>query len=253
MFRLITIIILTSLFLSCAYANETDFYTEHSEGWHWYQDPQKLSKQTAKQNNGKAVDPVKAMKQLHKMLNAALDRAILFPTDQNVKNYMALQNLVTQRAAVFTAKWKQVLLNDPKLDYSVKHPTSSIGREIYLNQYRQKEDNAIHEFAQHEGLFFFYRGDCPYCHRFAPILKEFSEKYNIRVIPITLGAGFLPEFPNSRVDHGQAALLHVQVYPSLFAVNPKNKKIIPVAYGLMSEQALRQRILNIETHFRGDE
>lgn len=247
------IFILSLCILNAAFANETDFYTEHTQGWHWYQDSTQSIKQGSASNRVNNVDPVKAMKQLHKMLNAALDRAIFFPTDQNVKNYMVLQNLVTKRAALFTARWKQVLLNDPNLDYSVTHPTSSIGREIYLNQYRQKEDQAIRKFAQHEGLFFFYRGDCPYCHRFAPILKDFAEKYDIHVIPISLGAGFLPEFPNSRVDRGQAALLHVQVYPSLFAVNPKTKKIIPVAYGLMSEQALRERILNIVTNFNGDE
>lgn len=234
-------------------AANTTYYSEHTQGWYWYKDPSQKSKKSISISQAQEKQsPSIMMKQLHKMVNNSLDKAFFNPTVSNVKQYMVLQNLLSSRATLFTERWKQVLISDPKLDYSIKHPTSTQGREVYLAQYQKKEDASIVDFAKHDGLFFFYRGDCPYCHRFAPILKAFASRYNIHVIPISLGAGFLPQFPNSRVDQGQAALLHVQVYPSLFAVNPKTKKIIPVAYGLMTYEALRQRILDIVTQFKGD-
>lgn len=240
-------------FLMCqvGLAMPNDFFSQHTQGWHWYQSPQKIKTQKQLQM-AQLSDPIQTMKALHQTLNRALDRAILFPTPENIKHYMRLQQLVTKRADTFTARWQQVLLANPKLDYAIAHPTSSIGREIYLNQYQQKENQAIHAFAQHQGLFFFYRGDCPYCHRFAPILKAFVDTYHIKVIPISIGGGFLPQFPQSRFDKGQAKRLHVKVYPSLYAVNPTTHKIIPVGFGLMSADALRQRILNIVTDFKGE-
>lgn len=247
-------VLINSCFLSLAsYANQSTYYNEHTQGWYWYKDPvQQPTEQLSSQQAQAKTDPIAAMKQLHKRVNRALDKAFFDPTRVNLKQYMVLQNLISNRAALFTERWKQVLVDEPNLDYSIKHPTSTQGRNVYLAQYQKKQDVAINDFAKHDGLFFFYRGDCPYCHRFAPILKTFAGQYGIHVIPISLGAGFLPEFPHSRVDEGQAALLHVQVYPSLFAVNPRTQKIVPVAYGLMTYEALRQRILEITTQFRGN-
>ncbi len=230
-------------------AMAVNFYA-HSEGWHWYHDPQATKKQAAPiEQNG---DPVAAMKALQQQVNVALDRAILFPTQANVKDYMALQNRVTAQTAIFTNVWKQVLVENPALDYSIAHPTSSLGRTVYLKQYRENQDKVIQQFAHQYGLFFFYRGDCPYCHQFAPILKAFSDHYGVTVIPISLGGGMLAQFPNSRADNGQAARLHVEVTPSLFAVDPRAQKIIPVAYGFMSDDALGQRIFHIMTTLKSN-
>lgn len=236
--------------LSYASASVT-YYSAHTQGWYWYKDPTQQNKKVSSAQVLENQTPSVRMKQLHTMVNNALDNAFFNPTPSNVKQYMVLQNLISNRAALFTERWKQVLIKDPTLDYSLKHPTSTQGRAVYLAHYQRTEDAAIVAFAKHDGLFFFYRGDCPYCHRFAPILKTFANRYRIRVIPVSMGAGFLPQFPHSRVDKGQAALLHVQVTPSLFAVNPNTKKIIPVAYGLMTYEALRQRILAIVTQFKG--
>ncbi len=76
---------------------------------------------------------------------------------------------------------------------------------------KQEENNAIRQLAQHSGLFFFYRSTCPYCQRFAPIVRDFSERYGITVIPISTDGYALPSFPNSRVDTGQAEKFHVTV------------------------------------------
>ena len=114
-----------------------------------------------------------------------------------------------------------------------------------LNEQKADEDQAIALLAQHSGLFFFYRSTCPYCQRFAPIVKDFSARYGIAVLPITTDGISLSDFPNSQVDAGQAAKFRVDVEPALFTVDPYRQKIIPVGYGLMSEDALRTRILAI--------
>ena len=99
-----------------------------------------------------------------------------------------------------------MLLNYPELDFSLRHPTNNLAKQIDLDSARQQENAAIQQFSQHNGLFFFYRSTCPYCQRFAPILKDFSSRYGLSVVPITTDGISLPEFPNSHSDQGQAAL-----------------------------------------------
>lgn len=228
-----------------------DFYTQHAQGWHWYHNPTLNPKQPRRFNQAQIdAHPVAAMKAQRLQLTRALDRAILNPTQSNITRYMVLQQHITHQATDFSNGWVQVLIHKPQLDYGLKHPTSSLGRQIYLSQQTLKQTKTIKDFARHYGLFFFYRGDCPYCHHFAPILKAVSQTYHIQVLPITVGRGMLPQYPNSVMNHGQAEQLGVKVYPALFAVNLKTHAVTPLAYGLMSEEALERRIVLVANELK---
>ena len=228
------------------------FYESHAEGWHWYGNPKEETEEVAKEikkNEDISNDPVKQMKALRETIERALDTAILQPTDANVENYIALQNRLSNQSSLFADVWQRVLLKNPSLNYALIHPTNNLAKRVDLDLQHKKEDAAIAKLAQESGLFFFYSSSCAYCRKFAPILKNFSLNYNISVIPITLDGGFLPEFPNSKVDKGQAAKFNVTVEPSLFAVNPYTRKAYPVSQGLISEYDLRKRILDISQNF----
>ena len=233
-----------------AHAENTNYYDQHAIGWHWYNDPKKNLK---KPEEDETQVPEVRMKAVKLALERALDEAILEPTPQNVKNYITLQKQMSDRSSVFSRLWQYVLLQNPELDYTLKHPSNQLGSQIYSDEHNKAEDVAIYQLAKQQGLFFFYRSTCPYCQRFAPILKNFSEHYGIVVVPITTDGVALPEFPNSQIDQGQAQRFHVTVEPSLFTVNPYTHKAIPVSYGLMSENDLRQRILDIATKFQGED
>ena len=147
------------------------------------------------------------MAALQEQVKQSLDLAILNPTVDNVRNYITLQNQFGERAQRFSEVWKTVLLNYPELDFSLQHPTNSMAKQIDLDQTHQQEDAAIRQLAQHSGLFFFYRSTCPYCQKFSPIVKDFSERYHLSVMPITTDGISLPDFPHSHSDQGQAARL----------------------------------------------
>lgn len=222
------------------------FWSEHEKGWHWYDDPAPAV------NNSKDApvgDPVQQMEAWHQQVKQTLDRAILNPTQENVKAYITLQNQVAEQSGRFALAWRTALLNNPELDYSLSHPTNNLGKQIYLGEQKTQEDEAIATLAKHSGLFFFYRSNCPYCQRFAPIVKDFSTRYGIAVVPITTDGISLPAFPHSQIDQGQAARFKVNVEPALFTVDPYTQKIVPVGYGLMSQDELRARILAIATAF----
>jgi conjugal transfer pilus assembly protein TraF len=224
-------------------AKADNFWEERAVGWHWYQDPEE--NQPISPDSTVTNDPIATMEALHHQVQQTLDQAILNPTEDNIRQYIALQNQLGERAQHFAEVWKSVLLNYPELDFSLRHPTNNLAKQIDLDSTHQQENAAIQQFAQHNGLFFFYRSSCPYCQRFAPILKDFSSRYGLSVIPITTDGISLPEFPHSHSDQGQAARLKVTVEPALFTADPQTHRIIPVSYGLLSEDELRQRLLTI--------
>ncbi len=242
----IAVILVWVILITCfpGSAKADNFWETPASGWHWYGE----AIEESSKNKTSTQDPVQAMSDLQEHIKQSLDLAILNPTVDNVRNYITLQNQIGKRAQRFSEVWKTVLLNYPELDFSLQHPTNNIAKQIDLDQTHQQEDDAIRQLAQHNGLFFFYRSTCPYCQRFAPIVKDFSERYHLSVIPITTDGIFLPDFPNSRMDQGQAARLKVTMEPALFTVDPQSHRIIPVSYGLLSEDELRQRLLEIAQH-----
>ena len=232
-----------------------DYYTEHAVGWHWYDDPAEAKQLKSPKPMTVAPpksDPTAEIDSVRKTIKQSLDQAILDPTQENVKSYIVLQNQLSSRANQFSNTWQEVLLNHPELNFSINHPTNSMGIKVYQEEESKNKDAAVAAFAKHTGLFFFYRSTCPYCQRFAPIVKHFAESYGITVIPITMDGIPLPEFPDSHADTGQAKKFHVTVEPSLFAVDPYTQKAFPVAYGLTSETELRENIYKIITNFKGD-
>lgn len=239
-------------FFFCSLSFADHYYEAHAVGWHWYDDPEETKEIKKEKNTTEESDPTQVVSRIRKTIKQALDQAIVDPTTQNVERYITLQNEMSERANQFSNVWQKILLEEPALNYSLSHPTNNAALQVYHEQESKEKEQALAEFGKRSGLFFFYRSSCPYCQRFAPILKNFAEKYKIVVIPITLDGVSLPEYPHSRQDSGQAEKFQVKVSPSLFLVDPLTQKAIPLAYGLTSETELRDMLYKIITHYQGD-
>lgn len=234
------------------WADDEGYFSRDAQGWYWHDLEKKRSQDDDANNSPQgSAEPTVQMDAIRQRIKNAEDNLVLHPTKENAKTYINIQNQVTENANKVKNVWKAALLDNPALDYSLKHPTNNIAKRVEYDQLQEKENLVIRELAKKSGLFFFYKSSCPYCVRFAPILKDFAESYGITVIPITLDGVPLPEFPNSYPDRGQATKFKVTVTPALFAVNPYTQKAFPVAYGLVSEADLKTRIYDIATRFGG--
>lgn len=236
------------------------YYDRKAEGWHWYEDRyQKAEIREQKKNSqvGKEGEKVaKSKVEISKSYNDPLVRlgafkkeverlkaiAVLNPTFHNVKAYMVIQKELMDRGTRFAQKWMEVVYTTPKLDYTLRHPTSQAARHVYLDQEREKMEIQIRALSKTHGLFFFYSSQCAYCKQFAPIVKAFAEKYSWEVLPISLDGNVLPEFPHTKVDNGSALALGIQSVPTLLAVEPKTGKVIPLSHGMSTHDQIEDRI-----------
>jgi conjugal transfer pilus assembly protein TraF len=238
------------------------YYDRKAEGWHWYessnqwsvisnqkeniQNPERTLENKRKLKKGEdgksSNDPLVRLGAFKKEVERLKAIAVLNPTYSNVKDYMEIQKKLMDRATRFAQKWMEVVYTTPKLDYTLRHPTSQAARHVYLDQERTKMDTQIRALSQTHGLFFFYSSQCAYCKQFAPIVKAFAAKYHWEVLPISLDGESLPEFPHTKVDNGSALALGIRSVPTLLAIEPRTGKVIPLSYGMSTHDQIEDRI-----------
>lgn len=93
---------------------------------------------------------------------------------------------MVNQASLFASRWEKVLLDNPELDYGLRHPFYNGTAGIQYTAQRQKQQAAIRDVNQRYGVFFFYRGNEPLDNRLGGVVKEFSEQYGLTVIPVTV-------------------------------------------------------------------
>ena len=217
------------------------FFVDHTRGWHWYE---ALS---APQDEPKEVlqTPSEVVADYRKELENRLHKAWLDPTLQNVKAYQEMQKDMTDRSKLFSTSWIQNVFQNPELNHTLTSPVNQQARHLQIDMDKQRTTRTIQQLSQSYGLFFFFSGDCPYCHQFAPIVKRFAETYGWEVIAISQDGGGLEPFPQVEQDNGLFKAWNIKVLPSLYAVNPSTQEAIPIAHGLTSMDEMETRIMTL--------
>ncbi|NIF23926.1 type-F conjugative transfer system pilin assembly protein TraF [Pantoea sp. Acro-835] len=223
-------------------------------GWFWYNQPQPPADAPPDSATPPpAGSPTDQMKRLQAFRDNVMNEAMLHPTVQNIRRYKIVQDWMVNQASQFASKWEQVLLNYPELDYSLQHPYYNGTANIQYTQQRKKQKEAIDYVNQRYGVFFFYRGNEPLDNRLGGVVKEFSEQYGLPVVAVSVDGRISPDLPDSRHDAGQAEKMHIQHFPAIFLVDPRNKKYQPLAYGFITQDDLARRMLNIVTNFKPED
>lgn len=222
-------------------------------GWHFYDDPaihepQKEVVTPAPVALPKPTGPqpppeVKALRELQVQLEQLKAVAVMHPTISNVRRYMELESKVLRNASLFADLSQKVAWANPDLDPTTQgRPVNAQALEVFEQVQMQERSSALANIGSDHILMFFFRGDCPYCHAYGPVLRAFSTKYRIQVLPVSLDGGAVPGFTNARTDNGTAATLNVKQVPALFLAQPITGKIMPVGFGVLSEGQLVERI-----------
>ena len=239
------------------YVLSTAFFERHAEGWHWYESLSDSKIEERKKSSLKEITsgrsslrspsfssstPTEKIEAQRKELETKLHTAILEPSHENIITYILAQKALMDQSERFSESWKEVVLRTPSLDETLVHPVDQNARHVYYQERHQEITKRIKALAQEYGLFFFFKSKCAYCHHFAPIVKDFAKKHGWSVLAVSLDGGTLPEFPEARKDNGMAARLQVSHVPALIAFHPTSGQMIPLAYGLISESEIEERI-----------
>lgn len=182
----------------------------------------------------------------------ALHKARHTKSVKDMRVFLSLQDYWMKESSRFSAVFQQTMLAYPEYDYTVTHPTSSMGARI-TDEVREKERaSVIESLSRSHGLLFFYRGKSLEDVRQIPIVRDFCIRFNLPWMPVSVDGVTADELVTSRIDHGQANTLGVRFFPALLLVNPKSQKTMPVAYGLITQDVLEKRLYQVATQFKGE-
>lgn len=128
------------------------------------------------------------------------------------------------------------------------------------NIFYMASDRSLAEFWRHYTIVFFYGEHCPYCLKFAPVLKQYAslsrapvQAVSVGLITTTLFTDSMPATPEliTQFFHSQAEL----VVPAVFILNLHNYHAYQVTKGALTypelAKQLAQLIPKIITHEQG--
>ena len=243
MTRLILLLLL--LGSNSAFAQDmTSYWLRNRDGWFWYRDPPPpAAKALPKPAAPRQPPELGEFEAMQKRLEDLKRVAVVNPTDANLLAYMRFQRLVMNKSEAFAERWQRLVWAVPDLDYSLTgRPTNAMAIGVFDEQAQERQVLRIRALSATHGLLFIFRSDCPYCHRFAPIVKRFEQEFGMLVFPVSLDGKGLPEYPNPQPDNGTAARLNASVVPALYLTAPSKREIRPVGFGLMALSDLIERV-----------
>ena len=221
------------------------YWLRNREGWFWYRDPPVAAPRPAPPASKPPRELVE-FEAMQKRLEDLKRIAVMNPSDANLTAYMRYQRLVMDKSERFAERWQRLVWTVPDLDYGLTgRPTNALAINVFDEQQRDRQAQAITALAATHGLVFVFRGDCPHCHRFAPILKRFEQEFGFTVLAISMDGRAIPEYPNARPDNGMAARLNATAVPALYLTAPATRQIVPVGFGVMSMTDLVERIATL--------
>jgi len=141
--------------------------------------------------------------------------AILYPTQENIKEYKLLQKWISDKSFAFMSANMLVAKSDTDISKWVAQ--TPVGSRLALTQARidRKKgiEKSIKQYKDSVAIVVMSDKNCPYCQEQIPILREFQELYGIKYIVKEIDV-----IPNAVRKLGVSAL------PDMFLVFNENNK-----------------------------
>lgn len=226
-------------------------------GWHFYRESVEEEEIGGEQEGDAAPTPSASasspkaaelleLQALQRHLQDLRGIAVMRPTEVNVRRYMELEASVVRRASYFADMAQRVAWTRRELDMTLEgRPVNAQAIDVFDRQQMSERGAAVQALGRDHVLLFFFRSDCPYCHAFAPTLSEFSARYGLSIVAISMDGQGLTGFPDFRIDNGISRTLRVATVPTLLLARPATGQIQPVGYGTLSQSQLLERLTAI--------
>ncbi|MCF6765768.1 conjugal transfer protein TraF [Thiotrichales bacterium 19S3-7] len=240
------------LFFVLLSISSISFAAYGSKGWHWYDINVDYSDDAPKVTQQVIEKPISYSQQLeafHQYYNEVQAKATITNNVKDVAYAALLRKWIVENSIKNGQAMKEALLEYPQLSASVKNPTTDLARQLVFHQNQEKEDRAIRELSKSYGLFFFYKGKDIYANAMAKSVQEFADEYGIALIGYPVDGYAISDIKNNKAYHNEMTVLGVKALPALFLVNPRKRQALPLTYGFVAEDTIKQHYVDIATNF----
>lgn len=180
-----------------------------------------------------------------KHLDSYRDLALDNPTPDNVERYQLLQRYAMDKADRFSQVWESVVRDNPALDETNERPLTALQKRAVNSVVSKARKTLLARLGATLGIWYFFRSDCPYCHKQNDALETLVYKHDFSVLPISLDGQPMSDgaFPNFVDNDTHAQRLGVSVTPTLYLVKPP-AKLERLSVGLKTVDDLEDQILD---------
>jgi len=245
---LLVIFLLSSNDASC---EQKKFYDDTKRGWFWYEDPvveKKDEEQRPEQTQAPSLRSYTIEKlwgmhpdEFQSLLKEIQKKAVQNPTEENVLEYLTIQDVARRKAAAYANVVAYVIQKHPELDLAQAYPTATPGVNARVRQQRHEIASVITSAKNDHALIYFMQQGCPYCVEQSRILAYFTDKYDWQVKAIDIHA-----------RPGLAARFGIEITPSLLLIKKGHAEYWPVSVGVVSLTELEERLYRAIRLLRGE-
>ena len=226
-----------------------------SLGWHFYCDRAEETKEEAAETPAPPAEAPAAEEPppgsataraaaLRRILGEARAKAVLEPSEANVAAYLHLQRAALDRAATFSDAVRRNVWATPALDYTLRRPVGALAKHLWADARRAERAAALANLGKRYGLIYLGDEACAACRVFGPLLRAFALRHGLDVLAVSRGGGPLDGWPEAVADGGRAAALGLDgaPLPALVLYDTRTKRVRPVAFGVVAEDQLAERL-----------
>ena len=253
-----------SLFLCsfCVYADEPpkSFYEDRQRGWYWHEEPPveeepELPEITppppvspeSSDTEEKKVRPF-SVQHIRESLPVLRDRAIDEPNDENLLAWAVMQRVMLDKGSEFSYRNRNLFLKFPELSEERLMKTSGAALIMRDEEIEKNRKDLYKRLSSKVSIFYFYRGDCPWCQKQGPLVSMFRDKTGIDALPISFD-GLPPtgDFENYRLTNELESeflkKLTISQVPATYLVFNDGSEITQLTDGFSTLDALEERLV----------
>lgn len=229
-------------------AEENTFYQDSKQGWFWYEDPppeQENKALPAEQQTISESHPPPSLDKytiddlwnLHpddfqELLNVLQKKAVQAPTEQNILEYLTMQDIARRKALAYTNTTMYVTQKYGEL-FNVNHvyPTAGPGITARVSMQNEEIFQTINRAGTDHALLFFVSPGCGFCEKQAGILGYFIDKYGWQVKTVDISR-----------NSNSAARFNITITPTLLLIKKGTDNYLSVANGVIAMTELERKL-----------
>lgn len=184
-----------------------------------------VSEKEKKAQLPQSLETLTTLEALQAEVKARLSRAVMNPTEENMRSYLEANAFLIEKAGVFAESWRATLLQNPAYDWTAQHPTVNFASTELSRLAARRVTEAVSTMASDWGLIFF-GDDSELTRLMLPLVEDFSDRHGFETLYVSMVPAN-PLMPEARLDRGQASRIAggLKLFPALVLVHRNDRKL----------------------------
>lgn len=236
---------------------ENRFYDDTRHGWFWYEDPPLVQDESETKPKPVEKPPRKlpsldnySIDQLWNMypddfqelLNVLQKKAVQTPTEQNIMEYLTMQDIARRKALAYTNATMYVTQKHSELfNVNYVYPTAGPGITARVRMQQNEIFQTISRAGNDHALLFFVSPGCGFCAKQAGILAYFKDKYGWEIKTVDISRNI-----------NAAARFNITITPTLLLIKKGQEKYMTVTSGVIALSELERKLYRAIRYLQGN-